>query len=396
MYNRDFLKYFRINKFFLQFCGVMPFLTWGFFVNGIFMLMSICTCLFLTLPGFYIMISRLKIMATTKILNIFCDLIEILVVAFQVMLLLPKRRKLVNLVNLCNDLWENIKNKEEAEIVTGYASIALYLTYGFSINVFFALLALLIQPLLSEFIYNSNGTMIISKELPYSSGIFHENVQYFNIWYALQIPAGLWSIIPIIGIDTAIAFFVFHACAHFKLLQFQISKLNPINSDLKNNNNNNNLNNNTFVEIVRIIKQHQRVLNYSAAVEDVFSPVVLMQAILSITAICGFGFNFLMVNGGQNTATYAVHLIGGIFQLLIFCWPPNNLLFESMSIGFSAYNSPWYGWTKKERQLIEIITFRSQKFAYLSAGKFAYMSLQAFTSILSSAFSFFTLLRRVV
>lgn len=174
------------------------------------------------------------------------------------MLLLPKRRKLVNLVNLCNDLWENIKNKEEAEIVTGYASIALYLTYGFSINVFFALLALLIQPLLSEFIYNSNGTMIISKELPYSSGIFHENVQYFNIWYALQIPAGLMSIIPIIGIDTAIAFFVFHACAHFKLLQFQISKLNPINSDLKNNNNN--LNNNTFVEIVRIIKQHQRVL----------------------------------------------------------------------------------------------------------------------------------------
>lgn len=83
MYNRDFLKYFRINKFFLQFCGVMPFLTWGFFVNGIFMLMPICTCLFLTLPGFYIMISRLKIMATTKILNIFCDLIEILVVAFQ-------------------------------------------------------------------------------------------------------------------------------------------------------------------------------------------------------------------------------------------------------------------------------------------------------------------------
>ncbi|XP_043472150.1 odorant receptor 49b-like [Leptopilina heterotoma] len=67
-----------------------------------------------------------------------------------------------------------------------------------------------------------------------------------------------------------------------------------------------------------------------------------------------------------------------------------------MNIALSAYDSPWYNWTKKERKLIEIITFRSQRASYLSAGKFSYMSLHAFSSILSSAFSFFTLLRRVV
>ncbi|XP_043472153.1 odorant receptor 13a-like [Leptopilina heterotoma] len=307
------------------------------------------------------------------------------------MLLIPKRKKLVKLINHLNDLWGNVKDKEEAEVVMGYATVALYLTNGFSVNVFFALLGLLVQPLFSEFVYDTNGTIIISKQLPYSSGIHYEDVRIFNIWYMLQIPAGVISIIPIIGIDTAVAFFVFHACAHFKLLQYQISKLKPINSRncLKNDDE-------TFEDIVRVIKLHQQVLNYSSAVEDVFSSVVLLQTILSITAICGFGFNFLMVDGGHNTATYAVHLIGGIFQLLIFCWPPNCLLLESMNIGLSAYDSPWYGWTKKERKLIEIITFRSQRAAYLSSGKFAYMSLQAFTSILSSAFSFFTLLRRVV
>lgn len=83
MYNRNFHRYFRINKFFLQFGGVLPFLSWGFMVNGVFMILPICTCLFLTLPGFYIMISHLKVMAATKVLSIFCDLIEILVVAFQ-------------------------------------------------------------------------------------------------------------------------------------------------------------------------------------------------------------------------------------------------------------------------------------------------------------------------
>lgn len=170
------------------------------------------------------------------------------------MLLLPKRRKLVNLVKLCNCLWDNIKDEEEARTVEYYATIAMYLTYGFFANVFCALLALVVQPLFSEFIYDSNGTMISSKELPYAVGSFHENVRNYYIWFALQIPAGLVSIIPVIGIDTAVAFFVFHACAHFKLLQFRMSKLK------ENNKNANNDSESTFVEIVKIVKQHQRVL----------------------------------------------------------------------------------------------------------------------------------------
>ncbi|XP_043472151.1 odorant receptor 85b-like [Leptopilina heterotoma] len=250
------------------------------------------------------------------------------------------------MVNLCNDLWENVKEKEEAQAVKGYATIALYLTYGFAINVFFALIGLIIQPLFSQFVYDTNGTMIVSKQLPYSSGIFHENVRIFNIWFLLQIPAGLISIMPLIAIATAIPFFVFHACAHFKLLQYQISKLKSENSghsveDGKSRS--------TFKQIVGVVKQHQRVLNYAAAVEDVFSSVVLIQTVMSITAICAFGFNLLMVT--------------------------------SMNIAQCAYDSSWYNWTKRERKLIEIITLRSQRAAYLSAGKFSYMSLNAFSSV---------------
>lgn len=161
-------------------------------------------------------------------------------------------------MNLCNDLWENVKEKDEAQVVKGYATIALYLTYGFTINVFFALFGLIIQPLFTQFVYDTNGTMIVSKQLPYSSGIFHENVKIFNIWYALQIPAGVMSIIPIIAIDTAIPFFVFHACAHFKLLQYQISKLKSINKEQSVEKNSKA--HGTFEEIVGVVKQHQRLL----------------------------------------------------------------------------------------------------------------------------------------
>ncbi|XP_051157261.1 odorant receptor 13a-like isoform X3 [Leptopilina boulardi] len=387
MYNSYFLKYFRFNKFLLQFCGVLPISSSGFIINGICILIPFCTSSFLVLPGFYNIIFRREDMAVMGVLNVFSELLETLVGAIKVIILLPKRRKLVSLVRLCNELWENIENEKEAQTVKYYATIAMYLTYGFFINVFCALLALAVQSLFSQFVYNSNGTMVSSKELPYSSGIFHENIQCFYIWYALQIPAGLISIIPVIGVDTAVAFFVFHACAHFKLLQYRMSKLKQLYEKSVPSKS-------TFAEIVKIVKQHQRILNYSAAIENIFSPVVLLQTVLSIVAICGFGFNLLM--GGQDTVAYGVHLIGAALQLLIFCWPPNNLLFESMNIGLCAYDLPWHSWTKKEGKVVEIIISRSQKVAFLSAGKFAHMSLKTFSSILSSAYSFFTLLRRIL
>ncbi|XP_043465048.1 odorant receptor 13a-like [Leptopilina heterotoma] len=307
MYNSYFLKYFRFNKILLQFCGVLPISSRGFIINGICIAIPFCTSSFLVLPGFYNIIFHQENMAVMGMLNIFSELLETLVGAIKVMLLLPKRKKLVNLVKLCNELWENIENEEEAETVKYYATIAMYLTYGFFINVFCALLALVVQPLFSEFVYDSNGTIISSKELPYAVGLFHENVNIYYIWFALQIPAGLVSIIPVIGVDTAVAFFVFHACAHFKLLQFRMFKLKQ--KGVCNNSKR------TFAEIVKIVKQHQRILHYSSAIENVFSPVVLLQTILSIVAICGFGFNLLM--GGEDTAAYGVHLIGGALQLLI-------------------------------------------------------------------------------
>lgn len=68
-------------------------------------------------------------------------------------------------------------------------------------------------------------------------------------------------------------------------------------------------------------------------------------------------------------------------HFLVFIVSNVDYLLQSTNIGLSAYDSPWYGWTKKERKIIEIIIFRSQIVAYLSAGKFAHMSLQTFSSV---------------
>lgn len=113
-------------------------------------------------------------------------------------------------------------NNKEAEVMRHYAVRGMYFTYGFFFNILAALINVLVQPAFEKFVFNINGTMITSKTLPFPSGLFHEDVKLFNIWYLMQVPAGIIVLILIVGIDTAVVVFILHACAHFNLLQYRI------------------------------------------------------------------------------------------------------------------------------------------------------------------------------
>lgn len=135
-----------------------------------------------------------------------------------------------------------------------YAVRGMYFTYGFFFNILAALINVLVQPAFEKFVFNINGTMITSKTLPFPSGLFHEDVKLFNIWYLMQVPAGIIVLILIVGIDTAVVVFILHACAHFNLLQYRILLLKQsFQSDhhqVKGRKR----------EIVTIVKYHQEIL----------------------------------------------------------------------------------------------------------------------------------------
>ncbi|XP_051157269.1 uncharacterized protein LOC127279128 isoform X4 [Leptopilina boulardi] len=284
-----FFKYFYFNKILLHCCGVLPIETWGSIINTITIILPFCSTSFLVLPVFYTFFFRNLNFETA--MTIFSLLVQGIAAAFKALLLLSKRKRLRNLVFLCNSIWKSIKNdEEEAQVVKHYATRGLYFTYGFSLIVFTALVNVILQSAFDEFVIDSNGTIITSRTLPYPSGLFHENIQIFNIWYILQIPAGIFIVILIVGIDTAVVVFVLHACAYFNVLQFRLEKFKELcDKDQQNINESNKI----FQEIVTIVKFHQSILHFTASVEHVVNPVVLLQTVLSITAICIFGINCL-------------------------------------------------------------------------------------------------------
>lgn len=103
MYNSHFIKYFRFNKFLLQFCGVLPIASWGFIINGICIVIPFCTSSFIVLPGFYNVFFRSENMAVMGVLNVFSELLETLVGAMKgasnllfICKIYRKRRKLID------------------------------------------------------------------------------------------------------------------------------------------------------------------------------------------------------------------------------------------------------------------------------------------------------------
>ncbi|XP_043464960.1 odorant receptor 13a-like [Leptopilina heterotoma] len=327
-------------------------------------------------------------------MTIFSLLLQGVAATFKALLLLPKRKQLKDLLSLCSNLWKSINSEEEAQVAKHYARRGVKFTYFFSLLVFTALINVLVQPMLDKFVVNLNGTIISSRVLPYPTGLIHENLKIYSIWYVLQIPAGMFIVIMIVGIDTAVVVFVLHACAYFRVLQYRLVKFKELCEKEQKKNQKKESKKKIFQEIVTIVQFHQNILQFSATVEHIVNPVILLQTILSIAAICIFGINSLLRD--EDILHQVLHIGGSILQLFMFCWPPSNLQTESFEISTKVYELPWYDWPKKEQKLLELMIFRSQKFVVLSAGKFTFMSLRTFTSILSSAYSFFTLLRRIL
>lgn len=119
----------------------------------------------------------------------------------------------------CSKLWRYVETDKDVAIIEKYAKRGLYLTYLLAGNICIGTVFYLITPLLTNFVLDTNGTVLESKKLPFSAGIFHDSVKQFNTWHALQVPTACDSVLAIIALDTAIPFYVLQGCAHMQLCQ---------------------------------------------------------------------------------------------------------------------------------------------------------------------------------
>lgn len=57
------------------------------------------------------------------------------------------------------------------------------------------------------------------------------------------------------------------------------------------------------------------------------------------------------------------------------------ILFQSLSVSISAYESPWYLLSPKNRGVMILLMVRSQRRLTITAGKFMDLSMQGFANV---------------
>ncbi|XP_017790629.1 PREDICTED: odorant receptor 13a-like [Habropoda laboriosa] len=140
-----------------------------------------------------------------------------------------------------------------------------------------------------------------------------------------------------------------------------------------------------------LVIRHQEAIEYADALERIINVLALGQFVISTGLICFAGFQITsMMEDKGRLMKYSTFLNSAILELFMFSFSGNGLIDESDAVGESAYGSGWIG--SRFSQSLQIMMMRSRIPCKITAAKFYSMSLESFSKVLSTSFSYFTVL----
>ncbi|XP_049288994.1 odorant receptor 63a-like [Anopheles funestus] len=130
-------------------------------------------------------------------------------------------------------------------------------------------------------------------------------------------------------------------------------------------------------------------------INEIFSPVLLVQLFTSTSIICVIAFAASMHadEGDSQTMLMVLYLIAAIYQLFQFCWYGQRLQNESTELPLSVYDVQWELCAERFKSTHHILLLYSQRQIDMRAWSFSAMSLETFSTIIRSAASYFTVLQ---
>ncbi|KAL6260248.1 hypothetical protein P5V15_007781 [Pogonomyrmex californicus] len=310
------------------------------------------------------------------------------------------RDKIMDIIHFAEENFWNVNyDKVGTQILEKYDKLGMTMVYTFTFIVYFATFNYIFAPF-----FESQETNVTEKILPFKLWIeFPYHSPYYEITYTIQSLSTLHSGICTCCFDNFVSTFNIHAAAQLKILAHKVEVIVedcivdimdqkcPLETDAAAL---------TFKKLQECVQHHLTLICYVRNMQRAFAIILLGQLLLSSVVICFGGFQFLAADVAIRKCIFAFHLVGGLIQLLIYTWTCNDIIVQSAAISDAAYNSKWYllpndGPGRAVRKGLIMIMIRARRPCMLTAGHFAVMSLETFTGILSTAMSYFTLLRQM-
>ncbi|XP_012346812.2 odorant receptor 63a-like isoform X2 [Apis florea] len=146
--------------------------------------------------------------------------------------------------------------------------------------------------------------------------------------------------------------------------------------------------------IKSLIDRHYRIIVGSEYIESLFSYIALMQLICNTLVICCIGFLIVVAVNSNLKLLIRISFfyIAITLEAFIFSIAGEYLSNKSLSVSNSAYESPWYLLSPKNRAVMILLMVRSQRRLTITAGKFMDLSMQGFANVLKASASYISIL----
>nr|XP_034826618.1 putative odorant receptor 92a [Maniola hyperantus] len=216
------------------------------------------------------------------------------------------------------------------------------------------------------------------------------DIRYWPFVYIHQFWSGSIVLLNICGADNLLYVCCTYLGVQFRLLQHDIENLiekNYVSMYRESE---------EFQQkFVKLVKWHKELIRLSSMLEFIYAESTLINFVSSSVMICLTGFNVIAMENVAFVVTFLVFLSASLMQIFMLCFFGDFLMKSSMEVSHAVYNSKWYHLNVTSGKNLLIVLTRAQKPCKLTAFGFSDVSLKAFMSILSSAWSYFALLKTV-
>uniref|UniRef100_A0A2A4J2I8 Odorant receptor n=1 Tax=Heliothis virescens TaxID=7102 RepID=A0A2A4J2I8_HELVI len=192
--------------------------------------------------------------------------------------------------------------------------------------------------------------------------------------------------------DIIIVVMTSNVSALLRLLQVDLKNVIKLRDEQNKSKNHLNISDDqSYEELRRIVDIHQRLLRIADQLTSIFGLVIFIHVAFAALEICFFGFLTMVYGGLAETIANMLTVLNAVFTIFLLSLSGQFLCDTSSEVADAAYESYWYESDCKVK-LILFIIIRAQRPSHLSALGFSQLTLKSFSKIMSSAWTYFSLL----
>ncbi|XP_078041898.1 odorant receptor 13a-like isoform X1 [Augochlora pura] len=331
-----------------------------------------------------------------------CNILCLNIALFKIFVISLQKKKFLDLVEYMDrNFWHSDYAPYEQRIFVSWKRTCTYFICIFTIFTEASIICYAIRPIVANIGKNDSDRILPFNmwiNLPWTM------TPYFEITFVLQVLSLYHVGVCYICCDNFMCIMNLHVAGQFRILQYRLKNIGGSGSEQGRHEKWKNCTSNSgekqYYTFRSYVKQHQALIDYCAGLEQIFNPIVLAQVLTFSMLICFVGYQTILADVAFTRRIIFVNLLtSSMCQLLMFTYSCDCLIRESAAISAAACAVPWTKFPMDQfgklfRKDLQLVLMRTRRPCCLTANKFFAVSLETYTSVLSTAMSYFTLLKQ--